>query len=139
MSISSAIKNQFRSVIQWNDPQPWEIFRRFTDRGDELKSASRLILQPGQGAIFTHEGKLVDAFTREGSFDIATDNSPFFTTLRKFLNAFESEHKVGLWFYRRAEIMNVRWGTRMPITYNDPVYGFPVNLGGHGNFSILID
>jgi membrane protease subunit (stomatin/prohibitin family) len=43
-----------------------------------------------------------------------------------------------LWFYRKADIVNVRWGTRMPITYNDPVYGFPVNLRGFGNFSIRI-
>ncbi len=138
MGIGESIKNQFRSVVQWDEPQEWEIFRRFTDRGDELKNASKLILQPGQGCLFTYEGKIQDVFEEEGMYDIKADNRPFITTLKKILNAFESEHKAGLWFFRKADIVNIRWGTRMPITYNDPVYSFPVNLKGYGNYSIKI-
>lgn len=132
------IKNQFRSVIQWEDPQPWQLFYRFTDRGDELKNASKLILQPGQGCIVTYEGKIESVFEEEGLYELTTDNKPFITTLKKIANAFESEHKIGLWFYKKNDIPNIRWGTRIPITYNDPVYGFPVNLRGFGNYSIKI-
>jgi len=138
MGILEGVKNQFRSIVQWDKPEQWEIFRRFTDRGDELKNASKLILQPGQGCIFTYEGKIRSVFDQEGSYDLATDNTPFITTIKKVMNAFESEHKVGLWFYRKADIVNIRWGTRIAITYNDPQYGFPVNLRGYGNFSIRI-
>jgi membrane protease subunit (stomatin/prohibitin family) len=45
---------------------------------------------------------------------------------------------VGIWFYRKADINNIRWGTRIPIKYNDPVYAFPVHLRGYGNYSIKI-
>ena len=132
------IKNQFKSVIQWDEPQEWEIFRKFTERGDEIKNASKLILQPGQGCLFTYEGKIEAVFSKEGLYHLKTSNIPFITTIKKFMNFFESEHKVGLWFYRKADIVNIRWGTRIPITYNDPVYGFPVNLRGYGNYSIKI-
>lgn len=138
MGLLDATKNQFRSVITWDDPQEWEIFRKFTDRNDELKNASKLIIQPGQGCIFTYEGKIEGTFSEPGIYNLETDNKPFITTLKKFLNFFESEHKTGLWFYRTAEIVNIRWGTRIPITYNDPVYSFPVNLRAYGNFSIRI-
>ncbi len=138
MGIKTALKNQFRSVIQWENPQPWQIFHRFTNRGDELKNASKLILQPGQGCIFSYEGKIVDVFQEEGIYNISTDNTPFITTLKKLMNAFESEHKVGLWFFKNNEITNIRWGTRIPITYNDPIYSFPVHLRGFGNYSIQI-
>jgi len=138
MGLLDATKNQFRSVITWDDPQEWEIFRKFTDRNDELKNASKLIIQPGQGCIFTYEGKIEGTFSEPGIYNLETDNKPFITTLKKFLNFFESEHKTGLWFYRTAEIVNIRWGTRIPITYNDPVYSFPVNLRAYGNFSIKI-
>ncbi|HEY8918369.1 MAG TPA: SPFH domain-containing protein [Chitinophaga sp.] len=138
MGLLDATKNQFRSVITWDDPQEWEIFRKFTDRNDELRNASKLIIQPGQGCIFTYEGKIEGAFSEPGIYNLETDNKPFITTLKKFLNFFESEHKTGLWFYRTAEIVNIRWGTRIPITYNDPVYSFPVNLRAYGNFSIKI-
>lgn len=132
------LKNQFRSIIQWEDPQQWQIFHRFTNRGDEIKNASKLILQPGQGCLFTYEGKVEAIFEQEGIYDLKTENTPFWTTIAKFLNYFESEHKVGLWFYRSSQITNIRWGTRIPITYNDPVYAFPVNLRGFGNYSIQI-
>ncbi len=133
------LKNQFRAVVQWEDPQPWEIFRRFSNRGDEIKNASKLILQPGQGCLFTYEGKVEAVFTEEGMYNLKTDNKPFITTLKKVMNFFESEHKVGLWFFRVAQIANIRWGTRIHITYNDPVYGFPVNLRGYGNYSLRIN
>lgn len=132
------LKKQFRSVIQWEKPQEYEIFRRFTRSGDEIKNASKLILQPGQGCLFTYEGKIRGLFEEEGLYSLKTSNIPFITTILKFMNLFESEHKVGLWFYRIADIVNIRWGTRMPIKYNDPVYGFPVALRGFGNYSIKI-
>ena len=138
MGLLDATKNQFRSVITWDDPQEWEIFRKFTGRNDEIKNASTLVIQPGQGCIFTYEGKIEGTFSEPGMYNLETDNKPFITTLKKFLNFFESEHKTGLWFYRTAEIVNIRWGTRIPITYNDPVYSFPVNLRAYGNFSIKI-
>jgi len=138
MSLKDTLINQMRSVIQWDDPREHELFHCFTDRGDELKNASKLILQPGQGCIFTYEGKVEAVFEEEGLYEIKTSNVPFLTTVRKFMNAFESEHKTGFWFYRKADILNIRWGTRIPITYNDPVYSFPVNLRCFGNYSLRI-
>lgn len=129
---------QMRSVIQWENPKDYQLFFKFTDKGDELKNASKLILQPGQGCIFTYEGKIEGFFEEEGIYDLKTSNTPFWTTIEKFMNAFESEHKTGLWFYRKAEMLNVRWGTRIPITYNDPVYSFPVKLRAYGNYSLRI-
>lgn len=132
------IKNQLRSVIQWEEPNQYQLFYKFKDQGDELKNASKLILQPGQGCIFTHEGKVEGVFEEEGLYELKTDNKPFITTVRKFMNAFESGHKTGIWFYRRADMINIRWGTRIPIKYNDPVYAFPVNLRAYGNYSLRI-
>lgn len=133
------ILNQFRSVIQWNDPSPYEFFVRFTDKGEEIKNASKLVLQPGQGCIFTYEGKMAGHFDTEGLYDIGTDNSPFITTIRKFLTLRDgSEHVAGIWFYKKGDLLNLRWGTRAPITYVDPVYTFPVELRCFGNFSVNI-
>ena len=132
------IINQMRSVIQWENPKQYQLFYKFTDRGDELKNASKLIVQEGQGCIFTYEGKIEGVFDEAGIYDLKTDNKPFITTLKKIMNAFVSEHKTGIWFYRKADMLNVRWGTRIAITYNDPVYAFPVHLRGYGNYSLKI-
>jgi len=135
------VKNQFRSVIQWENPSQDELFIKFTENGDELKNASKLIIGPGQGCLFLYEGKIEGFFEQEGMYDIKTDNTPFLTTLKRIFTLSrdaDSEHKTGLWFYKKADILNIRWGTRSPITYNDPVYSFPVGLRCFGNYSIKI-
>lgn len=138
MSLLQNFKNQFRSVIHWDDPHPELLFYKFTANGDEIKNLSKLIIGPGQGAVLVYEGKIEEIITEEGSYDIKTDNKPFITTLKKILQRFESEHKTGIWYFRKADILNCRWGTVSPIKYLDPQYRFPVALSVFGNYSFRI-
>jgi membrane protease subunit (stomatin/prohibitin family) len=133
-----AVIDQLRSVIEWKDPDPELVFYKWTDHGDEIKNASKLIVGPGQGCIFVYEGKLAATYDQESKVDLKTDNVPFWTTVKSLLQRMESEHKVGIYYFRRAEIVNVRWGTPAPIKYLDPVFRFPVGLGAYGNFSCRI-
>ena len=133
------LANQYRSVIQWEDPNEKELFIKFTESGDEIKNASKLILQPGQGCILTYEGKVQSVLVEEGTYDLKSDNTPFLTSVKKFLSLRDgSEHVMGIWFYRKADILNMRWGTRVPIAYTDPIYTFPILLSAFGNYSIRI-
>lgn len=136
--MSDILKNQLRSVIEWTDPDPDLLFEQFTDRGDEIKNASKLIVGPGQGCIFVYEGRVEGVFDQEGLYDLKTDNIPFWTNIKNALYKFESFHKVGIWFFRKADLLNKRWGTPSPITYSDPKFKFPVGLGVFGNFSFRI-
>jgi membrane protease subunit (stomatin/prohibitin family) len=51
---------------------------------------------------------------------------------------FESEHKVGIYFYRKTVILDQKWGTASIIKYQDPLYKFPVGLKAFGNYSYRI-
>jgi membrane protease subunit (stomatin/prohibitin family) len=42
------------------------------------------------------------------------------------MQAFESEHKVGIYFFKTTVITDQKWGTKSPIKYIDPSYNFPV-------------
>ena len=139
MGMFDGVKRQLRSVIQWDAPGADELFYRFSDNGDEIKNASKLIVGPGQGCIFVYEGKVVSVIEEEGMVSLLTDNIPFWTTVTKFMQAFESEHKVGLYFYKKARILDQKWGTTSPIKYDDPKYKFPVSLIAYGNYSFKID
>ncbi len=132
------IRRQFRSVIQWENPGEDELFRKWSDDGDEIKNASKLIANPGQGCIFVYEGKIRNVLDREGMIELSTGNIPFWTTLTKSMQAFESEHKVGIHFFRKTRILNQKWGTASPIKYEDPEFRFPVALKAFGNFSCQI-
>jgi membrane protease subunit (stomatin/prohibitin family) len=129
---------QLRSVIQWGNPDPEVLFQRWTDNGDEIKNASRLIVGPGQGCVFVYEGRVEAVYVEEGLYELKTANIPFSTTLRKFMQNFKSEHKVGIYFFRTAKLLNLRWGTESLIKYEDPKYKFPVGLRAFGNYSMRI-
>ncbi len=138
MAIFGGIKSQLRSVIEWENPNPNELFHLWTENGDEIKNASKLIVKPGQGVIFLYEGKVQAVHLNEGLYELKTANIPFITTLVKIMQAFESEHKVGIYFFWRTEFLNQKWGTPTPVKYNDPVYKFPVALRSFGNFSFKV-
>lgn len=133
------IDKQLRSVIEWENPNERELFIKATDDFAEIKNASKLIIQAGQACIVTYEGKVQDVITEAGIYDLQTDNTPFITQLKKFLTLRQrSEHVLGIWFFRQADIVNMRWGTRVPIAYTDPIYIFPILLSAFGNYSIKI-
>jgi membrane protease subunit (stomatin/prohibitin family) len=138
MGLFDPIRRQLRTVIEWENPGEDELFRKWSDDGDEIKNASKLIANPGQGCIFVYEGKIRNVLDREGMIELDTANIPFWTTLTRPMQAFESEHKTGIYFFRKTRILNQKWGTASPIKYEDPEFRFPVALKAYGNFSCQI-
>lgn len=134
----NTMRQQLRSVIQWEGISDDQLFYRWTDNGDELKNASKLIVGPGQGCIFVYQGEVKAMHVKEGIVSLTTDNVPFWTTIKKFMQGFESEHKVGIYFFRLAKVLDQKWGTSSVIKYVDSVYKFPVGLKAFGNYSYRI-
>lgn len=138
MGLWNNLKGQLRSVIEWENPGPDVLFERWSDDGDEIKNASKLIVGPGQGCIFVYEGRVEGVFLEEGITDLETDNIPFWTTISKIMQKFVSEHKVGIYFFRQTKILDQKWGTPSVIKYDDPKYKFPVGLRAFGNYTFKI-
>jgi len=138
MALFDGIKRQLRSVIEWENPSTDVLMSQWTENGDEIKNASKLIVGPGQGCIFVYEGKVQAIIEDEGLINLKTANIPFWTTIKKFMQLFESEHKVGIYFYKKSKILDQKWGTSSPIKYDDPKYKFPVGLRAYGNYSYRI-
>ncbi|MDO9163363.1 MAG: SPFH domain-containing protein [Methylococcaceae bacterium] len=138
MALLNTLKRQFRSVIEWQNPHPDALFQQWTDNGDEIKNASTLIVGPGQGCIFVYQGKVQAVIEKQCLINLATDNIPFWTTISKFMQFFESEHKVGIYFFKTSQILDQKWGTTSVIKYQDPKYQFPVGLKLFGNYSYRI-
>ena len=60
--------NQFANVVEWEEYRDDILFWKWSNQ--EIKKGSRLIIRPGQDAIFLYNGKVEGIFTDEGSFDI---------------------------------------------------------------------
>jgi membrane protease subunit (stomatin/prohibitin family) len=138
MNIKDGLKRQLRSVIEWQNPDPNALFFKWTENGDEIKNASKLLINPGQGCIFVYEGRVEAVHTQSGLIQLQTANIPFWTTITKFMQAFESEHKVGIYFFKTTKILDQKWGTPAVIKYEDPKYKFPVGLRAFGNYTFRI-
>ena len=138
MGLKNFFKKQLSSVIEWSNQPSDILFYKYQSETDEIKNASKLIIAPGQGCIVVYEGKVEAVLIEQGTFNLSTDNHPFVTTLRKIRQAFESEHKMNIYFYRQSESVNQKWGTATPIKYMDPKYNIPIELGVYGNYSTKI-
>ena len=77
------ISDQLRTVIQWQDPDPEALFEQWTEDGDEIKNASKLIVGPGQGCVFVYEGRVEAVIEEPGLVKLSTDNIPFWTTVKR--------------------------------------------------------
>ena len=64
--------NQLLDVIEWNETRNDVLFWKW--KNSEIKKNSRLIIRPGQDAIFMHNGKVEGVFTEEGNYEI-TDHA----------------------------------------------------------------
>ena len=138
MSLKEGLKRQLRSVIEWENFSNDDLFYKWSENGDEIKNASKLIVGPGQGCIFVYQGKVKSVITESGLVDLHTDNIPFWTTISKFMQFFESENKVGIYFFKRTKVLDQKWGTSNIIKYKDPIYNFIIGLKVFGNYSLQI-
>ncbi|MCK5848376.1 MAG: SPFH domain-containing protein [Caldisericia bacterium] len=112
--------NQFANVIEWEEYRDDVLFWKWTNK--EIKKGSRLVIKPGQDAIFIYNGKVEGIFKDDGNYEMESDIIPFLSTLKGFKFGFNSGIRAEVLFTNTKEI-NVKWGTKNPI--NLPAPGLP--------------
>ena len=73
--------NQLSNVVEWEQFRDDMIFWKWDNK--EIKKGSKLIIRPGQDAIFMFNGKIEGIFKDEGSFDIESQIVPFFIYIKR--------------------------------------------------------
>lgn len=68
--------NQLSNIVEWEQFRDDMIFWKWYNK--EIKKGSKLIIRPGQDAIFMFNGKIEGIFKDEGSFDIESQIIPFY-------------------------------------------------------------
>lgn len=127
--------SQFSNVVEWQETRDDVMFWKW--KNDEIKKGSRLIIRPGQDAIFMYNGKVEGVFEDEGSFDIESQIIPFLSTLKGFKFGFNSGIRAEVLFINTKEFV-VKWGTKNAI--NIPAPGLPggMPIRAFGNFTCKI-
>ena len=66
---------QFKNVVEWNEVRDDVIFYKW--KNNEIKKDSKLIIRPGQDAIFLYNGRVEGIFTESGDYEISSEIIPF--------------------------------------------------------------
>lgn len=128
-------RNQFANVVEWEEFRDDMIFYKWSNR--EIKKGSRLIIRPGQDAIFLYNGKIEGIFTEEGDYDIESEIIPFLSTLKGFKFGFNSGLRAEVLFVNTRDFI-VKWGTKNAINIPAPGMpgGLPIRANGTVNFKV---
>ena len=73
------LKNQFSNLVEWNESDEGVIFYKW--QNEEIKKGSRLIIRPGQDAVFLYNGRVEGIFEEDGDYDIESDIIPFLSNM----------------------------------------------------------
>ncbi|MBO9605805.1 MAG: SPFH domain-containing protein [Paenibacillaceae bacterium] len=127
--------NQFANVVEWEEFRDDMIFWKWHNR--EIKKGSKLVIRPGQDAIFIHNGKIEGIFEQEGEYNVASEIIPFLSTLKGFKFGFNSGMRVEVLFVNTKEF-TVKWGTQNPVLIPTPQLpgGMPIRANGTFNFKV---
>lgn len=129
-------KNQFANVVEWEEFRDDMIFFKWNNR--EIKKGSRLIIRPGQDAIFLFNGKIEGIFKDDGDYDIESQIIPFLSTLKGFKFGFNSGMRAEVLFVNTKEFQ-VKWGTKGPINIPAPSLPGGMPIRANGTFTFKVD
>ena len=101
--------NQFLNVVEWDENGAGILMQKWDNK--EIKKGSKLIIRPGQDAVFVYNGKVEGVFEEDGEYDIESDIIPILTTLKSFKFGFNSPLKAEVVFVNTKEQL-VKWGTK---------------------------
>lgn len=128
--------NQFANVVEWEEYRDDVIFWKWTNR--EIKKDSKLIIKPGQDAIFLYNGAVEGIFTESGNYTIDSQIIPFLSTLKGFKFGFNSGLRAEVLFVNTKEF-TCNWGTSSPIRLQAPGLPGGLPVRSNGKFSFKVD
>jgi membrane protease subunit (stomatin/prohibitin family) len=130
------IRSEFIDIVEWLDSSNDTMVYRFERFQNEIKNGAKLVVRPGQKAVFVNEGQVADAF-EPGTYELTTQNLPILTTLKGWKYGFNSPFKAEVYFFSTRVFTNLKWGTANPIMVRDPELG-PVRLRAFGTYNLRI-
>lgn len=128
--------NQLSNVVEWEQFRDDMLFWKWDNK--EIKKGSKLIIRPGQDAIFMFNGKVEGIFKDEGSFDIESQIVPFLSTLKGFKFGFNSGMRAEVLFINTKEL-TVKWGTKNAINIPAPNLPGGMPIKSFGTFCCKVD
>ncbi len=134
MGLMRKLRAELVDIVEWVDDSRHTLVWRFPRYQNEIKYGARLIVRPGQAAIFVREGRIADVF-EPGLYRLESRNLPLLTTLAGWKYGFESPFKAEVYFVSTRQITDLKWGTPNPVMMRDPDFG-PIRVRAFGTYTL---
>ena len=105
---------------------------------EDFNTNSTLVVMPGEEAIFIKGGTVEQVF-ENGTYKLSTDNYPFISRLRNAFSGGISTFNCVVYFVRKADRKEIRWGTVTPIQVRDKVWGVRTDARVRGAYKVRIE
>jgi len=136
MGLFDFVSKQFLDIIEWEDNTGDTLVYKFPMADNEIQNGGKLVVRPGQAAVFVNEGQIADVFA-EGTHNLTTQNLPVLGDLKGWAYGFKSPFKADVFFVSTKQILDQKWGTPSPILVTDPKFE-QVQLRAFGTFGFEI-
>jgi len=83
MGLVSKLRGELVDIIEWIDSTRNTLVWRFPRYQNEIKNGARLVVRPGQSAIFVDRGRIADVF-QPGTYELHHEKPSVLTTLRSW-------------------------------------------------------
>lgn len=134
MGIVDKLRGEIVDIVEWVDDSRNTLVWRFPRYQNQIKNGARLIVRPGQSAVFVDQGRVADVF-QPGTYALSTSNLPILSTLRGWKHGFESPFQSEVYFVATRQITELKWGTPNPVILRDPSIG-PVRVRAFGTYTL---
>lgn len=130
-------RKQFLDILEWEDKGQSTLVWKYPMQDNEIQTGGKLVVRPGQSAVFVNEGKIADVFLEPGTYTLNTQTLPILTNLKSWAYGFKSPFKSDVYFISTRRFLDQRWGTPQPILMPDPKFE-QVEIRAFGNFSFRV-
>lgn len=128
-------KKHWADVIKNTGPGELLIWRQ---PEEDFNTNSTLIVMPGEEAIFIKGGNIEEVFDN-GTYKLSTENYPFISRLRNAFTGGISTFNCVVYFVRKADSKEIRWGTETPIQVRDKAWGIRTDARVRGAYKVRIE
>lgn len=128
-------KKHWADVIKNSGPGELLIWRQ---PEEDFNTNSTLIVMPGEEAIFIKGGTVEEVF-ENGTYKLSTENYPFISRLRNAFTGGISTFNCVVYFVRKADSQEIRWGTETPIQVRDKVWGVRTDARVRGAYKVRVE
>ena len=139
-AVGSTLHDQWKEAIRCEEMGNDILMKKVTTKNGVISNGSTIIVAPGQCAIIFDNGRVIDATAEEGYYQFDSSSTPslfagefkgmFKEMWQRFTYNGASSKQQAVFFFNIKEIVDNKFGTSVPIMYDDWGHAIPNQMTG---------